>query len=1019
MHKIILYGTIFALTGTVAAAGAYLLAPAKIISESTESSNGKVNGNNNSSSTTSEDDFDDFVPAEQTPRDKLINNLASMKVLSGQGSFSLKYNAIDVSLDINSLYLTLETLNDVEASLNATLKYKERKIDIDITYAQGTIYLSTLGVDLKLATTDFSLITDMISSFNLPKIELPASLANLSMDSLMEKLGSMPYEKTDGGYKYSLELFEGSVVTFFSDDEYNFTSIKADNFKVDDLSLNLDATVEAKYVLDAPVVVPETITRKFTNFSDVLPLASHIAKLVKQEQFALTIAGDIKASGEEKGVTFSGATQFDLTAKSGLARLNLVEHEYEKEYSHEIGIDVSATDVIFNYNNSIRGKLNFASLKDIVELVQSLLGSKADGIPSSLEGALTLIEGTILSEVLKGNYEYLLDNVIKNLVITDSFVSLTIDKSFIGLDADIDLKIEYNKDVLLGLSISNIAVLGRSINLKLELATYDTSFETGINRNEIDSYSDYANFVPLVKGVKKLVEQKQFGVSLEGSFKKDNQEVGLTFDGYTQFDLDAKTGAGNISVVENESKYDVKPVHNINIDVDNQDVRFTYNDNLNGKFKIQTIKDVFTIVLELVESKDSRIYQWFGDTIENMNKTILMRIVNGEFALLFHNIIKSVEVTPENMDITVSGAIFNLTTDINVNIGFKNDNITSLSISNFEALGYTINLSASMKDYNISYAPVKSETEVNFYDLSDIKTLLCLGLNVANLDYFHITGTAKLDLIIDSLNWNLSDTLGIDKLPVDIEVFEDNGKVSIRGTLKGIPTVLGVNAHPDSSLGGIKQPDKSLDFYYKDGYMYLTRHDFAKKSMFHSYYEITDYCRASTQEFTDNIMEYLIGWGMGLNRSSLVWSKINGAIADHAERTSAMDYSNLFTDYSFNGNSSSSYGKYQWNIGLNIAELANNDQLKSCNLSLYGADKAFTDPQSNQEVIKEFLTHLSAALHIEANPIVVDISAELDLVDVDPYLTYEDLLTNSVTSTSYSSLLNYVSAHLGDSSLSF
>ena len=37
---------------------------------------------------------------------------------------SLKYNAIDVSLDINSLYLTLETLNDVEASLNATLKHQ-------------------------------------------------------------------------------------------------------------------------------------------------------------------------------------------------------------------------------------------------------------------------------------------------------------------------------------------------------------------------------------------------------------------------------------------------------------------------------------------------------------------------------------------------------------------------------------------------------------------------------------------------------------------------------------------------------------------------------------------------------------------------------------------------------------------------------------------------------------------------------------------------------------------------------
>lgn len=1016
MHNLAIYGIVFTVAGGLAATGAYLIAPSRTVSA--------IDSQDSSSETThvtsvsSEDESSDtgFVPVTLTPRDYLIDNLSKMKTLSGEGNVSLSIDKYNINLDIKNIYLTLETLNDIEASVSATLDFNGQTTDIDVTYAGGTIYLTLLGTDIKLETSDFSKVFEMISSFGLPEIELPEELSSISLDSLQDKLGNMPYTKTENGYEYVFELIDGCPIVFYSDDNYNFTALKADNFKVAGINLNLNANVETKYELDKPVEIPETLNRQFANFSDLMPLIGHIGDLIQQKQFALNISGDIKAANETMGVTFAGETQFDIDTKTGKGLIDIVEHEYEKLYKHNVAIDVSKDDVVFNYNNGIKGRLAFASLNNIIECIQSLLGDFDVEIPTSIEGIVSLLEGTVLKAVLDGKYELLLNNIVKDIVISNGYVSLTIDKSLLGLSGDLNVEINFNESRLLGVTINNICVLNRTINIKVELGEYNESFDVGINRNEINTYGDYANLVPLVKGIKSLVEQKQFALSLNGSLRKNNEVKGLTFEGSTQFDLDEKTGDGEVTITENESTYSTKPKHKIKIGVDNQDVRFNYNDKLNGRFSIQTILDIFDIVVDLVKSEDSRIYQWFGEMIENMSSTVLMRVINGEYTLLFHNIIKKLDVNSNSLDVTISGDIVGIDSDLTINVGFNNQQITGVSIVDFKVLDYTINLNVNVTSWNENYSKLPTVDQVSYYDFSDIKTLAELGLNVANLDYFHITGTANLNMNVIGIS--LDGLANLKDMPVEINIYENNGNVCIKGTISDIPTV--------GIINGIDARDdhfKSLDFYYDNGFMYLTRHDYTADYFIvriGNYYEVTDSIKTTTEDFTAHILDYLLGWGMGLNRSPLVWNAINNAISEHAERTKAMDYASLLTNYAYTPSSNSTYGNYRWDIGLNIAELANNTDMKSCNATIFGRDMTFTNPDTSEKEIKRYLSHLDANLGIEAGGVFsLNISASLDLVDIDPYLTYKDFLTNSLTKDGFTSFKSYIASHQSDLPLSF
>ena len=998
----------------VAGAGGYLFAPAQkadpISEEAPEVKVAPAQANED------EDTFEggEFVPQELTPQDKFVQGLTEMKTLRGDAFASIGINNYDVELKINDVYLTLEelSLDKIELSVDATVTFMDKDFDIDVTFANNTLYLSALGNDLKLATSDFSQIKDMVSSLGLPEIALPNEITSLSLESIQTKLAAMPYEHTQEGYTFSLSLFESAPIIFKCDEDFNFTYLEVDGLSLLGMKMSLVANVSTTKEIVTPVAIPETVDRKFTNFSDILPLAKHIGDLINQKQFAISLNGSIIDEGEESGITFSGATQFDLDKKTGAGRIHIIEHEYQDEngdnYTHDLALDISNEDVIFDYNSTIKGRLEFASLKDIIDLINSLMGDLGTELPTSVDGLASLIEGTVLASVLDGHYEALADDVFKNIELREDHVSLTLDKKFLGLEEDINIAINFTKEKLIGVSISNIVFEGRHINLNLSLDEYDSSFDSGIDRTNIEQYSNCANLVPLVKGISKLVAQKKFALGVTGSLKKEGQAIGLTFDGSTQFNLETHSGDGVISITENESTYSKKPVHTIRVGVNEQDVRISYNDKLNAKFTIQTVKDIFNIVTDLMSDQESRVYQWFGEKIDTMNETILMRVINGEYGLLFHNIIKDVSLSDSQLDITIAGKIFNLEDDITLSIGFEDENITFVHLVNFEAIGYVVDLRVNVLEWSDSYATLPEDTGSNYYDMSDLKTLAQLGLNVANLDYFHIKGTATIDMT--AIGLDLGDLADMKNLPIEVEVFENNGEVGIKAMLSGIPTLVNGNIASTAFYHTFGNPPKSsLEFYYENGYFYMTRHSY-NHEWFH-YVEIEDSIKTDKEDFTSHIMEYILGWGMRLKESSTIWKSINGSMQEHKDRTEAMDYASLLTNYSYKNDSTSEYGNHEWGIGLNIAELANNSDLKSLDATIYGKNMEFTDPETGDKINKDYLTHLDASIRIEASVLKLTIDASLNLIDIDPFLTYEELTTSSLTSESYAQFKSYINSH--------
>lgn len=991
--KIFLYGSIFVLAGGAAATAGYLLGPSKTI-----------DGAQNMSGVDDSEDDSGFVPVPLNARDHFIDNLSSMKTLDGKADISLAYNDINIDLTINELNLTLETLNDINAYVDATVKYNNVDYPINITFVDNTLYASLLDTNIKFEVSEFTKITDLLEYFNV-EISLPEEFSNLDMDSLINKLGSMEFNEIDNGYEYKLNLLDGLDIFFYSDKEYNFTSLKA-NASLNDLSLDLSAEVSTgySYTEENKIGLPND-SSSYNNVSNIIPLAKHIGNLLNQKKFNLSLNGDVYLN-ENSSIEISGSTQFDIENKAGLAKLNILEHHKDGDFNHNIDLDITNNDAIFSYNDSIKGKIAFANVSEISSTIQMLMNYFSKEESSSITTKLIeMLDGSAIKDVIDGNYDRLLNNRFKNITISEEKISFSVDKSFANLDKDMNIELLFNEDKIVSLNILDLSISNKLINLSLIVNSYDENYKTNIDRNNLSSYSDYANLVPLMKGLTNFLTQtnKKYALGFYGSLRSTEKQYGLSFNGKMRFDLSKplqidQSGDGEITIVEEESTFNPKPSHNVKVSVTGSDALFEYNNSLHGKFTVQTLRDMFGVAFDLIKDNNSRIYQWFGDTIENLNETILMRIANGEFDLLFHNVIKNLSIDDGTMSITVAGSLLNLDNDLTIKISYNENNLSSVEILGLSLDKYKLELKANVLSYNESATIVASEEETTYYDFSYIKTLLKLGLNVANLDYFHITG--NISMTLKFVGVDLKGLADMKNLPIEIEIFENNGNISLRGKITNIPQQTALN-------GGVNTRKKTVEFFYKDNYVYISRTDNVGGLL-----EETNSVKATLEEFSNNIIDYTLGFGLNLS-ACVFWNSIKGAMTETSERTSPIDYSKILTNFVYT-NGQNDYGQHRWDIGLNMEEITNNPDMKSCNVSFFGEQSEFKD--ENGEYL-DYLSHLLFDMFIESGKLSVSMSANLDLVDVDPNLSYLDFETSEKTKDSYQYINNYVSNHINDSSL--
>ena len=641
MKHIVTYSIVFAASMVLSGVGGFLLTPAKDAPKQPNNAVETPSTTTTSSSTvdnTSIDDEPTFIPIELTPVDYLIDGLLNMKSLKANGNIDIAYTGYNVSLTDFDLYLTLETFSDIAVNLNTNLNYHEGYTPLNVSFLDDTIYCSLLGNDIKLQTSDFSDIGDILNSFGI-EMQTPAIFEGVSLDSIMEEMKTMQYSPlVEGGYEFTVCLF-GLNIYLTCDNDYSLTSLNV--------------------------------------------------------------------SGELEGI---------------------------------------------NLNVS-------------------------------------------------------LNTVIKN-----------------------------------------------------EIIDYVISPET-----EEKIYQPFNSFFPFIRSIGELANQTQFGISLTGTVQNINKEDALTIDGDLQFDLNNNSGEGKLSIVDRSDKTyvteteEIYPTHNIEINVDNEDMKFKYNEGMYGKFTITTLQDLITLISSFLES-DNPIMLLLQDRliIPDLSSSIISRIMNGEFELLFNDYIKKLYADESIIDIIISKDLLGIDGDLELVIGLdETQNLKYINIPNFTLGEQVINFEATLVSYNDEYQKLPAETEVKYFDFSEIQILLALGLDTAEISYFHLVGELNLPMKLLSI-FDLSNICK--DIGLEIEIFNDMSDLSTRvnAKLTNIPAITGINSSLFSGEKG-----KTLEVYYDNEFIYFNRIEHFKKQ------DKSYTCKVGTDEIMENnnIIRYLLGFGLGLSDS--------------------------------------------------------------------------------------------------------------------------------------------------------
>lgn len=483
----------------------------------------------------------------------------------------------------------------------------------------------------------------------------------------------------------------------------------------------------------------------------------------------------------------------------------------------------------------------------------------------------------------------------------------------------------------------------------------NADFKTLIQNPETEEnkYIELISYQNVFNQIEDLLNVKKAKINLSGSVLDDN-EVGFSFSGNTQFDIDNKSGLGEINILEKKTDSEIN--HNVKIDVYGiEEMLFSYNEDLKGRFTINSLNDIISLIKQLINDEDERFTKFFDPLKEQMACTILSNIITQKdyFLLLDQNIIKELKQTDSYIKVKIGGKLFSLDNDIDVLINFNEnkelDNILLSLIMNDK----NINLKANLLTYDEENLHILDEND-NYLDFSDIAILLKFGLKTSKLASYHIQGTVNVKVLTFSLDMGLNFYINV-----------DGKNVKVYAELDPIPCFIGLNA---SSLS----EKRKAKFIYETGFVYLQRTD--EKGLI--FKETKDYYKKIDEKyFVQYIDTYLLGFVLGLN-DNIMESIKTSSPSDN----SLIKYEKIINDFKFDKES------LKWDISLNMKELSKNDSLGDLNVSIIGnSDDYF------ESLKAEIAFDVGININLSLNAKLVDITSSWseDIIN-----NYNDYLLN-------------------------
>lgn len=261
----------------------------------------------------------------------------------------------------------------------------------------------------------------------------------------------------------------------------------------------------------------------------------------------------------------------------------------------------------------------------------------------------------------------------------------------------------------------------------------------------------------------------------------------------------------------------------------------------------------------------------------------------------------------------------------------------------FTLFGVTVHLNTDL-DYHLTMLVTDAITVKNYQITPEVH---CAYLDLDELREIAIDADAYTDLSalshwVDAVantasltNWHITATLDVQltkpvkvpmSIPVDIQIKLINGKPQILAKIGEIPVIVGVNNDvPRDDLDTSGGDNRTLYIYYADGLVYFYRTEtmpqmfgIGKGIPYEKKLQIT------LDEFLADPM-VILSYGCGFNDS--IMSEITKAMSLAQNREKPIDPGNILKGLTLTPD--------ELTLILNLAELANNQQLNIMTLSLY------------------------------------------------------------------------------------
>lgn len=992
LTKLALYGTIF---GTFFAVSAFStvqiskqLNKAPVPNETSED----------------EDDDEELFTRELSDTEKFIKEVTGFGNLRGNLDLTVNKDAFDLTVR-GDVFVSMETMDDVQVQATLNITTLGHTYHVEGAYLNDTIYASIEGNNVKLNTSSLSDITTLFSSVS-TGVDLPDAFKNIDTNQLLSNLSAMTSEKGENSITYTCNLIDGiPPIIFVTDLNYKLTNVSISGFDFEGYKINATASIDILGKGHNEIKVDDANYIDLTNDINTMKsgLASQISTLINKKEIGISnynievlkrkseIINEKEVISNELIFNMNGSADVSLSDLNNISKcqVNLNGHmsntNVGKELDSNVDIKLYEGSVYFDYNNQLKLKYAVSDIEDLVEIIKTKINNNSTtDISAVLDKVFpansTTTSAPIVSIIKNKQYGDIL-NYYRSTTIDPFTHNLTVnfDGSLIGnTGATISLSLATGNKGIDAISISGIYALGYVLNINLELDSFK-SFS--MSENQMNSYTNLGYINNIFDKVTSLVHKDQFALTLNGNLNLGKGDISIAGNSYVSLGETNDFGVAELNITKGTK------THNVKIDVNrnkvskdateeekanalrNSEVLFSYNSNLNGYLNLKSVTETFDLIKQLASEDNPLLSKIKGLLTRDSTQSTLTKVMDGEVeAILYDNSLQSItlkeDTTGYYYDIQINGNLLksnstDVVEPIHIYLNLDNDHeFTGLGLKGM-LNNYNIDIDLGIEEASENTLSWKRLTKnSSFYDFRELKTLTEYLFNTATNKNFRIVGTVDVSLLSPFT------------IIADINVSE-KGETVAKVDFKDIPYFIGLTSWSRNSTIYVVEK-KVGDTMTRDIYIETTYKDHIWSST------KTDRVKLTTDEFTKNIVYYLVNYTLGLTVD--VSSAAGNGNKD-------IDYSTILKAFNY----SEAENIPTWSLTLDVGKLAGTSALNDAVITINGTSTTGS----------RYLNHVHAELGI-----VSILSAVVD-ANVTSF-EYDDVKAG------YNSAISYANTHSED-----